>query len=65
MTGFVAEKCSIPRVDLKGFHPEMLNYTQVSPHDTLMHYIKPREKYKIHLVVITQLFLDKNVQLTV
>ena len=56
MTGFVAEKCKIPRVGFNGYHASVINYTEVNPEDTLMHYITPRAKYQIHSVVIYQLF---------
>ena len=57
ITGFVAENCKIPRVGVNGFHASAINYTEVNPQDTLMHYITPRAKYQIHSVVIYQLFL--------
>ena len=60
MTGFVAEKCKIPRVGLHGYHPSVINYTEVSPEDTLMHYITPRAKYQIHSVVIFQPFFNNS-----
>ena len=58
MTGFVAEQCNITRVGFDGHHPEIINYHQVRPQDTLMHYLTPKAKYQIHTVVVSQLFLD-------
>ena len=57
MTGFVAEKCNISRVNIPSHHPEAIDHTQVNPEDTILHYITPEEKYKIHSVVISQQFL--------
>ena len=56
MTGFVAEKCSIPRLGVEGFHPEQLKATQVRPNDIQLHYITPTEKHKIHIMVLSYLF---------
>ena len=60
MTGFVAEKCNIKRVNIPSFHPAAIDHTQVSPEDILLHYITPEEKYKIHSVVIFQQFFANN-----
>ena len=61
ITGFVAEACKIPRVELTGHHPGRINSTQVKPGtDTLMHYITPQEKYNIHKAVITHMFFSES-----
>ena len=60
MTGFVAEKCKIPRVGVNAYHPSGLHYPEVNPQDTLMHYITPRAKYQIHSVVMFQLFFKNS-----
>ena len=60
MTGFVAEKCNIPRVNIPSLHPGVTDHSQVRPEDTLLHYITPEEKYKIHSVVISQQFSVNN-----
>ena len=56
ITGFVARRCKIAKVNIPGFYIGKKPLEEIKPHeDILIHYIKHNEKFDIHKLMTQKL----------